>query len=201
MKQHKASRKGISLDMTAMCDVAFLLLTFFILTAKMKTPEPASFEVPSSISTTKLPESNVIRIGIANDGRVFFSVAEQENRKEIIQKVAAAKNEKLTEKQVTDFGLLETFGMSVSDLKTYLNQTEEKRQKFPQRGIPCDSVTNELKLWVKAAKRVNPDYRITIKGDQNAPYGQFEAVIESMKEMGLTHFSLVTSLENKPQTL
>ena len=40
MAKVKMSKKATSIDMTAMCDVAFLLLTFFILTATAKMPEP-----------------------------------------------------------------------------------------------------------------------------------------------------------------
>jgi biopolymer transport protein ExbD len=40
MPRVKVARKSTATDMTAMCDVAFLLLTFFILTAKPKTPDP-----------------------------------------------------------------------------------------------------------------------------------------------------------------
>ena len=42
MAKVKIPRKSISLDMTAMCDMAFLLLTFFILTAKFKPDDLAS---------------------------------------------------------------------------------------------------------------------------------------------------------------
>ena len=56
MSKVKGKKQSISLDMTAMCDMAFLLLTFFILTAKMKVPEPAQFDVPSSVSTQKYEE-------------------------------------------------------------------------------------------------------------------------------------------------
>ena len=40
MPKHKPKRSAPSIDMTAMCDVAFLLLTFFMLTAKAKPQEP-----------------------------------------------------------------------------------------------------------------------------------------------------------------
>ncbi len=36
MARPKIARKSTAVDMTAMCDVAFLLLSFFILTTKSK---------------------------------------------------------------------------------------------------------------------------------------------------------------------
>jgi len=55
MAKIKMSKKAASIDMTAMCDVAFLLLTFFILTATAKVPEPITVDTPSSTVKDKLP--------------------------------------------------------------------------------------------------------------------------------------------------
>ena len=56
MAKVKMSKNAASIDMTAMCDVAFLLLTFFILTATAKVPEPITVDTPSSTNKTKLPK-------------------------------------------------------------------------------------------------------------------------------------------------
>ncbi|MEN0081712.1 biopolymer transporter ExbD, partial [Flavobacterium lindanitolerans] len=39
MAKIKLSKKSSRIDMTAMCDMAFLLLSFFIMTATAKVPE------------------------------------------------------------------------------------------------------------------------------------------------------------------
>ncbi len=52
--------------MTAMCDVAFLLLTFFILTATAKVPEPLPVDTPASTVQTKLPDTDLATITIGN---------------------------------------------------------------------------------------------------------------------------------------
>jgi biopolymer transport protein ExbD len=153
MGQVKSKKGGISLDMTAMCDVAFLLLTFFILTAKMKVPEPARFEVPSSISVTKLPDDNVLRISISNEGVVFLTIAEQGTRRELISKIDDMYKLGLTDKQKVKFELTETFGVPMAELPFYLNLSDEKRKEFKQKGIVMDSTNNELKGWVRVAKR------------------------------------------------
>jgi len=72
MKKVAIKRRGISTDMTAMCDVAFLLLTFFILTTQFKPDEPVIVDTPKSVSEIKLPESNIILIHIDKSGAVFF---------------------------------------------------------------------------------------------------------------------------------
>ena len=58
MAKLKMSKKSTAIDMTAMCDVAFLLLTFFILTATARVPEPLTVDTPNSTVKDKLPENN-----------------------------------------------------------------------------------------------------------------------------------------------
>jgi biopolymer transport protein ExbD len=72
MPKVKIPRKNISLDMTAMCDMAFLLLTFFMLTTKFKPDEPLVVDTPTSISEIKIPESNLMVISIGKEGQVFL---------------------------------------------------------------------------------------------------------------------------------
>ena len=74
MPKVKVNRKSVSLDMTAMCDMAFLLLTFFMLTTKFKPEEPIVIESPTSISESILSDTDVATITIGKDGRVFFGM-------------------------------------------------------------------------------------------------------------------------------
>jgi len=201
MSKVKTKRHSISLDMTAMCDMAFLLLTFFILTAKMKVPEPAQFDVPSSVSTQKYEEKNLIRISISNDGRIFLTVPDQSLRREMIDAYSNTFKINLTDKQKEAFELTETFGMQKTDLISYLAQPVEIRKKFPQAGIPADSSNNELEEWVATAKAVSPDLTIAIKGDKDANYEKFGEVIATLKKRRIYGFSLVTTLEAKPSNL
>ena len=73
MPQVKAKRQSVSLDMTAMCDVAFLLLTFFMLTAKFKPEEAVTIAPPSSISEKPLEGKDIITISVSSDGKVFLA--------------------------------------------------------------------------------------------------------------------------------
>ncbi|WP_018344118.1 ExbD/TolR family protein [Cytophaga aurantiaca] len=201
MSKVKAKRQSISLDMTAMCDMAFLLLTFFILTAKMKVPEPAQFDVPSSVSTEKYEEKDLIRISISKDDRIFLTIPDQILRREMIDAYSNTFKLNLSPKQKETFELTETFGMQRSDLISYLAQSDAVRKKFPQSGIPADSTNNELEQWIATAKGVRPKVTIAIKGDKDANYTKFGEVIAALKKRRIYEFSLVTSLENKPTNL
>jgi biopolymer transport protein ExbD len=201
MPKVKAKRHSISLDMTAMCDMAFLLLTFFILTAKMKVPEPAQFDVPSSISSLNYEEKNIIRISISNDDRIFITIPDQTLRREMIDAYVNTFNVALNEKQKMTFELTETFGMQRSDLVVYLGQTDEVRKKFVQTGIPADSTHDELEEWIATATSVRRGLKIAIKGDRDSEYDSFGKVIATLKKRHIYSFSLVTSLEAKPTNL
>src|SRR5215468_1415144 len=66
----KKRRIGISIDMTPMVDVAFLLLIFFMTTTQFQPPEKDKIELPKSSSELKAPESDIITISIIKDGRM-----------------------------------------------------------------------------------------------------------------------------------
>ncbi|HUN64805.1 MAG TPA: biopolymer transporter ExbD [Bacteroidota bacterium] len=72
MPKIKKTRVNIRIDMTPMVDVAFLLLTFFMLTTQFRPPEEVQITLPSSHSAFKLPESNVMLITLSKDGRLFL---------------------------------------------------------------------------------------------------------------------------------
>ncbi len=77
MPKFKKRRIGVKIDMTPMVDVAFLLLTFFMLTTQFKPPEEVQVELPSSHSAFKLPESDVMIITINKEGKIFLGVDSQ----------------------------------------------------------------------------------------------------------------------------
>ena len=60
----KKRRIGISIDMTPMVDVAFLLLIFFMLTTQFKPPDKDKITLPESNSEAKSPESDIITLAV-----------------------------------------------------------------------------------------------------------------------------------------
>ena len=72
MPKFKKPRVNIRIDMTPMVDVAFLLLTFFMLTTQFRPPQEVQIVLPSSHSAFKLPESHVMTILISKDNRIFL---------------------------------------------------------------------------------------------------------------------------------
>jgi len=82
MARPKIPRKSTAVDMTAMCDVAFLLLSFFILTTKFKPSEAVPVNTPSSVAAKVAPETNVVMISLNKDGKIFLSTGDSKNDKD-----------------------------------------------------------------------------------------------------------------------
>jgi biopolymer transport protein ExbD len=66
----KKRRIGVSIDMTPMVDVAFLLLIFFMTTTQFQPPEKDKIDLPKSSSEAKSPESEVITIAVTKEPTV-----------------------------------------------------------------------------------------------------------------------------------
>lgn len=206
MPKVKIPRKNISLDMTAMCDMAFLLLTFFMLTTKFKPDEPVVVDMPKSISETKLPDVDIMMITLDKEGKVFFGIDGQPKREEMLNSIAGKYQLALTEKQIKEFTLLSTFGCPVGFLPTYLSMTDPERkayfEKHPEvKGIPTDSVDNQLRDWVAYSRYANTKLRIAVKADQETPLTAVSKVIDILQDQNINKFNFVTNLREKPKGL
>ncbi len=198
MPKVKVKRKPPHIDMTAMTDVAFLLLTFFMLTTKFKPDEPFVVDPPSSVSDYKLPESNVIQISVNAEGKVFFST-DQGSRRNTLEKMAKQYNVTFSEDEYKRFSLVENFGIPVNQLKQFLDLKPENRAKVTQPGIPTDSLDNQLSYWILFARQANPQAIVAIKGDGNADYPVMKDIIATLQDRKVNRFNLVTNLENGEQ--
>ena len=74
MARPTKKRQGIRIDMTPMVDVAFLLLIFFMSTTQFKPPENVQINLPSSHSSVKLPESDILIISVSKDNKINMSL-------------------------------------------------------------------------------------------------------------------------------
>ncbi|TAG52065.1 MAG: biopolymer transporter ExbD [Cytophagales bacterium] len=198
MPKVKVKRHGVSLDMTAMCDVAFLLLTFFILTTKFKPNEALPVDTPTSVSDLPIPDSDLITISIGKDNQIFFGVDAQPTREAILTKVAQDKGITLNAKQMKNFKLMDNFGVSIAALPAFLNLEGSDLSGFKQPGIPCDSLVNELSAWVLQARYANPKSRIAIKGDKGSDAKVVSKVIATLQDQNINRFNLITGMEAKP---
>jgi len=200
MPRVKVGRKSTAIDMTAMCDVAFLLLTFFILSAKPKTQDPLPAEVPASIATFAIPETDFSTLTVAQ-GKVFFNVQGADVRVATLEQMGEKYNVTFTPEEKQTFAGIESFGVPMNILKQYLNLSSDDKSRFQQTGIPVDSTnTSELSEWVNNARKANVslhgvDLQIAIKGDSKEQYPTIKKVISTLQKQQINKFNLITSLK------
>lgn len=195
MGKVKINRSSTSIDMTPMVDLAFLLVTFFMLTTKFAPEEPLAVDMPTSISEIKLPETDILTISISKDGVVFFNMDGKYNREALLSKMGEKYGIKFTDQESHSFSLLSSLGVPVGSLKQFLNMDAETRKQVKQPGIPCDSLNNELADWIIFSRVTNPKLRIAIKGDRDASYPSIKNVLTTLIEKKVNRFNLITNME------
>ena len=203
MPKVKIPRKSTMVDMTAMCDVAFLLLTFFILATKQKPPEVLSVTPPGSISSKAAPDKSIMTTFTA-DGKVFLMLGDDTKKGEIIDNLNATRNLGLSGPELTKLKRMEFIGLPFNLLKGALAQPQEiSPDKMP--GIPVDSTNNELADWLRSVTNVyaGGDQRqleqiLLVKGDGNAQYPVFKNIKNAFKKNELYKFRIVTNSEEAP---
>jgi biopolymer transport protein ExbD len=216
MGKIKVAKHAPSIDMTPMVDLAFLLVTFFMLTASFRSDEAVVVDPPSSQSDKILPENTVL-ITVDPDGKVFFGIGNGEAKAAALTKMSAKYNVKFSQDQVKKFGGLSSFGVEVKDLPAYLSAGEGERKKITKqnKGIPLDSLNNQLRDWITiGATELNTVYnkakedaatkkiefkgekpRYAIKADAKVKYIYVKDVFKTFTDMKIYTFNLITSLE------
>ncbi|NBV12820.1 MAG: biopolymer transporter ExbD [Sphingobacteriia bacterium] len=204
MPKNKIARKSSKIDMTAMVDLAFLLLTFFMLATNFKAEEAAKVETPSSISDTVIPERDIMMITVNDSGKVFIGIDNKDSRAAMLKKVASANKITLTEEELHAFTLETNFGVPITQLKAWLALSPMERESFKQPGIPCDTVLNDLPQWIVQGRFghkevTSNDIRVVLKADKNTHYPAISNIIETFRELRVHNFALITTLEDDPR--
>lgn len=199
MPKIKVKKGSVSLDMTAMCDVAFLLLTFFVLTAKAKPMEPVEVSTPSSIVDLPVPDVDVITLLVDDKGRTFVNLDNKDNSRQYwLDNMKDQFKFNVNAEQTKNFVNGGPIGVPVANLPDYLAADANKKKEIEKTtpGIPLDSSNtdaNQLKDWIINARRANQSAKVVIKADQKAPYASIKKVMKTLQDQGVDRFSLLTT--------
>jgi len=216
MGKAKVKRASTSIDMTAMCDVSFLLLTFFVLTATARQPEVLVVDTPASTTPDKLPDDGLGIISVA-EGKIFFTVKNPEVREITLKNMSQKYGVAFSAEEYEKFKKLDEFGVPMKNLRQLLSLPDDQQRKPEiQAGIPVDStetVTNELYSWVQEARKATVEYnrsregekgyedpgpmKVAIKADAEEKYPTINLIIETLRNQKQNKFSFVTGLRGK----
>lgn len=208
MAKIKVARKSTAIDMTAMCDVAFLLLTFFILTTKFRPNEVAEISIPASTAQVAVTDRNILLIQVNKDGQVFVGVDDQNTRLSLLTKLQERYSLKLTNEQINAFRLLDAFGVPIAQLPQLLSMSNDERARTKQPGVSLEVVPpkqSEFMDLVQLIRQSNEEIRvregrpsseimkIAIKCDKEADYEAVNEVIAQLQQKKVNKFNLITS--------
>jgi biopolymer transport protein ExbD len=216
MAEVKGPKGSPTIDMTPMVDLAFLLVTFFMLAANFRTDEPVIIDTPSSIASEEVPK-NMVQVTVDKEGRILYNyTGGLEAKKNLLRNMAGKYKVGFTEKQMEEFSLMTSFGCKIQQLPQLLELEGEDRKKA-MTTIPTDSTNNQLADWIKfgnieglaegkikfeEALMRNPDAKMNdfkpkfvLKVDSKALYKDAKKAIETFRDMDLNNLYFVTSLE------
>jgi biopolymer transport protein ExbD len=214
MPKIKMPKANPSLDMTPMVDLAFLLVTFFMLTASVRVSEPVVVDTPSSTSDKILPD-NVLLVSVDRFGKAFFNISNPAVRISTLEKMGEQHKIQFTDVEKKRFGAMTSIGVPIEKLKEYINLDDTQRQKIKSPGVPIDSTNNQLGEWIQfgrieAAKQARAEkdkaeaagrefkyepMRFAIKADGAANYIAVQDIIKIFTKKDIYRFNLITNLE------
>lgn len=202
MPKVKLPRKSTAVDMTAMCDVAFLLLSFFILATKTKPPEAVAVITPSSVST-KIAKENAILVTLTKEGKIYLMLGDKAKKQAILEDVNTTKALGLSPAELTKLKKMEFIGMPFNKIKSML-QLPEPMEPKKMEGIPViDTTNNELTDWIGSVVRSYAgesmdNLNLLVKGDNMAKYPAFKLIKDAFKKNEIFKFKIVTNPEGVP---
>lgn len=188
----KPKRHSPSLDMTAMCDVAFLLLTFFIMTSTFRSEETVQINTPTSVSKLKVEETGIGTVSITPDGKYYFGVTDPKERRAFINVLDSKLKLGLSDTEKKTFNGVSEVGVGKDRLKSYLALNEDDRTKAILPGIPLDSTNTELIEWVRAYAEANPSGQLAIRGDVKTQYPAVKILFDELAKVKFYKFRLIT---------
>lgn len=202
MPKVKLPRKSTNIDMTAMCDVAFLLLSFFILTTKFKPSETLAVQTPSSVASKVAPEKDVTLVTIDKDGKVFLSFSEDAPKLDILTALNTSRTLGLSDAELNALAKGPFIGVPLAQLKSLAGQPADQWPKMDLPGIPVlDSANNQMIDWMRAVKTgfTGVKMNLLVKGDNASKYPAFKGVIDAFKAVDEMKFQMVTNPEGVPE--
>ena len=205
MPKLKMPRSAPSLDMTPMVDLAFLLVTFFMLTAQFRPEEAVAVDTPSSMSTSPIPVENLMTIIVDSTGGIYWDMTDKKVRIAVLEELGKRVNYTPTPEDKAKFASIGVIGVPLQNLQGFLGlKSGAERKEFNKRfgGIPADSTNNQLRDWIIITRRLFYDAAgmnpiVALKADGNTNYKKVADVIRTFQAPGIqiNRFKMITDLE------
>ncbi|HRH37002.1 MAG TPA: biopolymer transporter ExbD [Flavobacteriales bacterium] len=192
--EKKRAKKGSThIDMTPMVDLAFLLLTFFILTTTMYKPSTLqmTYPVPPDPTQPKPPPtelSNAVTLLLTKNDQVFYYYGE-------FYTAGNPKGMPPTTLEHTDFSKVQK--LLVEKNVATIAQLNELAKKFNERKLTED----EYRAERNKLKGTKENLKAIIKTDPDAKYRNMIDMVDEMDISGIGSFGVLDKLKPEEQAL
>lgn len=166
----RAKKQSTRIDMTPMVDLAFLLLTFFVLTATFSKPKSMelTFPDPSVIPEEQVKIKHGVTFLLSKDDRIFYYEGE-------FRAVADDKGAK-TELKELNFSKESLRKYLLNINKPMQDQVLALKAKFDKKQL----VDTTYKRMVRQVKADKESYTYLIKTDDKATYKNVIDIIDEL---------------------
>ncbi|MDX2172624.1 MAG: biopolymer transporter ExbD [Bacteroidota bacterium] len=166
----RAKKQSTRIDMTPMVDLAFLLLTFFVLTATFSKPKSMELTFPAPPENIKdqPPIKNGVTFLLSKDDRIFYYEGE-------FRATADDKGPK-TELKELNFSKESLRKYLLDKNKDMQNQVLALKTKFDNKQL----VDTTYKRMVRQVKADPKSYTYLIKTDDKATYKNVIDIIDEL---------------------
>jgi len=168
-------RVGIRLDMTPMVDIAFLLLIFYMATTQFKPPERSEVNLPVSQTEEKLPKQNLFTITVPDSDSIFIDYVTVHRETDPDGAIYDRPFRKAIAIANTEAG---SSGQYLQRMR--LDEVKHVKQVFGSDELRINSVLN---------------WPVVIKADRQVDYGVMEALMESLRDINIPTFKIMTEYE------
>lgn len=177
----KAKKQSTTVDMTPMVDLAFLLLTFFILTATFNKPQALDINMPVPVTDpldgTNVPQDLTTTLLVDKGSRLFYydGVFDPANPAQI---------------QKTDLSKDGIRKLLIDKNQIVYNKVNELKDQLRKREI-VDTVYTQRVQELKKNFKVNRGRIVIIKPTDNAMYADVVSLLDEMAITNVASFALV----------
>jgi biopolymer transport protein ExbD len=178
-KKGKPKKLSTRVDFTPMCDLGFLLITFFMLSTSMSKPQTMELSLPSKDKVTeeeqsKIKESTAITIILGKEDKLYyyFGIGTAEADPQVIATTYAPD------------GIRKMLLQRNLDVVT---QVRNLREQFAKETIAED----ELKKKISEAKDNKMAPVVMIKASDDATYKNMVDILDEMQICSIGRFAMV----------
>jgi biopolymer transport protein ExbD len=184
-KKVRAKKSSTHIDMTPMVDLAFLLLTFFILTTTFSKPKVMDITMPikddvKKEEQTKVPASQTMSILLTKNDRIIWYMG--------VDSAGVSPQTTISDFSTTSPNSIHKVLLERN--KLVANQVKMVEDSVQRKLIPDDEETiKKHKAWVKAAEKKG--LIVLIKPDSTARYKNLVDILDEMLVTNVARYAIV----------